>query len=72
MARKKGNYGIGKSRQGKTAIDSYENPTRGFQSAGHARKGSPKYMDGRGEQQSDMNPQYAGGTCPGDSGLTPS
>jgi hypothetical protein len=69
--RKKGNYGIGKARQGKTEIASYSQKGN-FGSAGTKRAGNPKYMDGRGEQQSGQNPNYAGGTCDGDSGLTPS
>jgi hypothetical protein len=69
--RKKGNYGIGKARQGSTKIASYEEKG-GFNSAGHKRQGNPKYMDGRGEQQSGQNPQYGGGTTPGDSGMIPS
>lgn len=71
MARKKGNYGLGMARKGTTAIQSYEQKGN-FNSAGHKRAGNPKYMDGRGEQQSGMNPDYEGGTDSSDSGLTPS
>lgn len=69
--RKKGNYGIGSARKGSTKIASYEDKG-GFNSAGHKRDGKPDYMDGRGSQKSDQNPQYAGGTTDSDSGLTPS
>lgn len=68
---KKGNYGIGAARKGSTKIASYEEKGN-FGSAGTARKGNPKYADGRGEQQSGQNPHYEGGTCSGDSGATPS
>lgn len=70
MARKKGNYGIGAARKGHTHIESYEKKTN-FASAGTKRAGNPKYQDGRGEQQSDMNPQYAGGTDDGAMGNIP-
>lgn len=71
MARKKGDYGIGMRRKGTTVIQSYEGKG-GFSDAGAKRNGNPKYMDGRGEQKSDMNPDYCGGTCDSESGLTPS
>ncbi len=71
MARKHGNYGIGKARQGKTEIASYSKKGN-FGDAGAKRKGNPAYMDGRGQQQSGQNPDYEGGTCSMDSGLTPS
>ena len=70
MARKKGNYGIGAARKGKTHIESYEKKTS-FNSAGHKRAGNPMYMDGRGQQQSGMNPDYAGGTDSGAQGNIP-
>jgi len=70
MARKKGNYSIGAARKGTTAIQSYEQKGN-FNSSGHKRAGKPDYMDGRGSQKSDMNPDYCGGTCDSDSGMTP-
>ena len=70
MARKKGNYSIGAARKGKTHIESYEKKTS-FNSAGHKRAGNPMYMDGRGQQQSGMNPDYAGGTDSGAQGNIP-
>jgi hypothetical protein len=72
MARKQGNYGIGAARKGKTAIQSYEKPTKGFNSAGHKRQGDNRYADYPDAPKDNMNPKYAGGTCDGDSGLTPS
>jgi len=68
--RKKGNYGIGKARQGKTAIQSYEKPTRGFNSAGHKRQGDTKYTDRPDAPGAPAG--YMGGTCPSDSGMIPS
>lgn len=68
--RKKGNYGTGAARKGKTHIASYEKKTN-FASAGTKRAGNPMYMDGRGQQQSGMNPDYAGGTDSGAQGNIP-
>lgn len=70
MARKKGDYGMGMARKGSTEIMSYSKKGN-FSSEGTKRNGNPKYMDGRGEQQSGHNPDYCGGTCPDDSGMTP-
>jgi hypothetical protein len=70
--RKKGNFGIGAARKGKTAIQSYEKPTKGFNSAGHKRQGDNRYADYPDAPKHSMNPDYAGGTDPSDSGMIPS
>ena len=67
--RKKGNYGIGKARQGKTEIMSYSKKGN-FNSAGHKRQGNTKYMD-RPDAPGAPN-EYMGGTTPSDSGMIPS
>jgi hypothetical protein len=68
--RKKGDYGKGMARKGKTEIQSYSKKGN-FGSAGTKRAGNPAYMDGRGQQQSGMNPDYAGGTDSGAMGNIP-
>jgi hypothetical protein len=69
--RKKGNYSIGAARKGTTVIQSYEPNKGGFNSAGTKRKGDTKYMDRPDAPKHSMNPDYAGGTCPDESGMTP-
>jgi hypothetical protein len=70
MARKKGDYSIGAKRKGHTHIESYEKKTN-FGGVGMKRAGNPMYQDGRGQQQSGMNPDYAGGTGSGAMGNIP-
>jgi len=67
--RKKGNYGIGKARQGKTEIASYSKKGN-FNSAGHKRQGDTKYTDRPDAPGAPAG--YMGGTCPSDSGMIPS
>ncbi len=69
--RKKGNYAIGAARKGKTAIQSYEKPTKGFNSAGHKRQGDNRIMNYPDVSKSNMNPDYAGGTDSGAMGNIP-
>lgn len=69
--RKKGNYGVGKARQGKTEIASYSKKGN-FNSAGTKRDGDTKYADYPDAPKHSMNPDYEGGTTSGDSGIIPS
>ena len=66
--RKKGNYGIGAVRKGKTHIQSYEKKTS-FNSAGHKRQGDNRIMNYPDVSKSDGN--YAGGTDPSAMGNIP-
>lgn len=68
--RKKGNYGIGKARQGKTEIASYSKKGN-FNSAGTKRAGDTKYTDRPDAPKHSMNPGYAGGTDPSAMGNIP-
>ena len=43
VGKKKMDYGVGIRRNGDPSVDSYENPTRGFESAGDERDGDPHY-----------------------------